>query len=98
MHLGLSRLFAWAIQGRRADGQPPKRGQHVSVVAGLSLASVVAAAVLLGACDGLTFAAFVATRLVPHLWSGACVVMDHCSSPKEAESRRLLEAAGARLV
>ncbi len=98
VNLGLIRLFAWAIQGRRAYGQQPKRGKHVSVVAGLSLAGVVAAAVILGAFDGLTFEAFVATRLVPNLWPGAGVVMDHCSIHKEEEIRRLIEAAGARLV
>jgi len=98
VNLGLIRLFAWALQGQRAYGQQPKRGQNVSIVAGLSLAGVVAVAVLLGACDGLTFEAFVATRLVPNLWPGACVVMDNCSIHKEEEIRRLIEAVGARLV
>ena len=65
MNLGLIRLFAWALQGRRAYGEQPKRGKNVSVVAGLSLSGVVASAVILGAFDGLSFEAFVATRLVP---------------------------------
>lgn len=98
IHLGLIRLFAWAIKGQRAYGEQPKRGKHVSIVAGLSLAGVVAFAVIFGAFDGLTFEAFVETRLVPKLWPGACVVMDNCSIHKEEELRPLIEAVGARLV
>ena len=85
VHLGLIRLFAWAIKGKRAYGEQPKRGKNVSIVAGLSLAGVVAFAVIFGAFDGLTFEAFVETRLVPKLWPGACVVMDNCSIHKEEE-------------
>lgn len=98
VHLGLIRLFAWAIKGKRAYGEQPKRGKHVSIVAGLSMAGVVAFAVIFGAFDGLTFEAFVETRLVPKLWPGACVVMDNCSIHKEEELRPLIEAVGARLV
>jgi transposase len=98
VNLGLIRLFAWAIQGQRAYGTQPKRGKNVSIVAGLSLAGVVASAVILGAFDGLSFEAFVATRLVPNLWPGACVVMDNCSIHKGEEVRPLIEAVGARLV
>jgi len=98
VNLGLIRLFAWALQGQRAHGEQPKRGKNVSVVAGLSLAGVVASGVILGAFDGLSFEAFVATRLVPNLWPGACVVMDNCSIHKGDAIRELIEAAGARLV
>jgi transposase len=58
----------------------------------------VASTVILGAFDGLSFEAFVATRLVPNPRSGACVVMDNCSIHKGEEIWRLIEAAGARLV
>lgn len=98
VNLGLIRLFAWAVRGQRAYGAQPKRGKNVSIVAGLSLAGVVASAVILGAFDGLSFEAFVATRLVPNLWPGACVVMDNCSIHKDEEIRHLIEAAGAKLV
>lgn len=98
VNLGLVRLFAWAMRGQRAYGAQPKRGKNVSIVAGLSLGGVVASAVIMGAFDGLSFEAFVATRLVPNLWPGACVVMDNCSIHKDEEIRHLIEAAGARLV
>ena len=65
----------------------------MSVVAGLSLAGVVDSSVVLGAFDGLSFEAFVATRLVPNLWTGDCVVMDNCSIHKD-EARRGLRGSG----
>lgn len=98
VNLGLMRLFAWALKGQRSYHSKPKRGKNVSVVAGLSLSGVVGSAVVLGAFDGLSFEAFVATRLVPNLWTGAVVVMDNCSIHKGDEVRALIEAAGARLV
>ena len=98
MNLGLIRLFAWALRGKRAYGEQPKKGKNVSIVAGLSLNGVVASAVVSGAFDQLTFEAFIATRLVPKLWPGACVVMDNCSIHKESEIRPIIEAAQARLV
>ena len=88
-NLGLIRLFAWALKGERAHGEQPKRGQNVSLVAGLSLTDIVGAVSLLGACDGLTFEAFMATRLVPNLWPGACVLMDNSSIYQEAVVLRL---------
>lgn len=98
INLGLIRLYAWALKGCRAYGKQPKRGKNVSVVAGLSLKGVVSSTAIFGAFDGLTFEAFVANRLVPNLWPGACVVMDNCSIHKDPEIRRLIEAAGAHLV
>jgi transposase len=100
VNLGLIRLFAWALRGQRAYGKQPKRSKSVSIVAALSLKGVVASANILGAFNGLTFEAFIATRLVPKLWKGACVVMDNCSihKDKDGEIRRLIEEAGAKLV
>ncbi|MBC7969957.1 MAG: transposase [Verrucomicrobia bacterium] len=98
VNLGSMRLFAWALKGDRAQGAQPKRGKHVALVAGLRLTGVVASASVLGAFDGLTFEAFVATRRAPNLWAGACVVMANCSIHPEAVMRPLLEGIGARLV
>jgi transposase len=98
VNLGLIRLFAWALQGKRAYGEQPRRGKNVSIVAGLSLNGVVASAVIMGAFDKLTFEAFISTRLVPKLWPGACVVIDNCSIHREDEIRPMIEAAQAKLV
>jgi len=62
------------------------------------MAGVVASAVVLGAFDSLSFESFVATRLIPNLWPGACIVMDNCSIHTGEEIRHLIEAAEARLI
>ena len=98
VNLGMIRLFAWAVQGLRAYCEQPRKGKNVSIVSALSITGVVAWSVILGAFDGLTFEAFIATRLVPNLWSGAVVVMDNCSIHKEEVIRPLIERVGARLV
>jgi hypothetical protein len=41
VNLGLMRLFAWALRGRRARGEKAKRGKNASLIAGLSLKGVV---------------------------------------------------------
>lgn len=79
MNLGLIRLFAWALQGRRAYWEQPKRGKNVS--------GVMASSVILGACDGLSFEALVGHSPSVNLWSGACVVMDNCSIHKNDANR-----------
>ena len=53
---------------------------------------------LLGATDSLSFEAFIAQRLVPKLWAGACVLMDNCSIHKGAAIKALITGAGARLI
>lgn len=98
VNLGLMRLFAWALAGKRAYGSRPPRGENVSLVAALGLEGVLGSATLLGACDGLTFTAFIARRVVPHLWQGAHVLLDNGSIHKQAEIHPLIEAVGARLV
>lgn len=98
VNLGLLRLFAWALKGSRAYGAKPRKGKHISLVAGLSLRGVIGSATVLGAYDGMTFEAFIATRLVPNLWPGACVVMDNCSIHLGEQVRHLIEAAGAQLI
>jgi transposase len=98
VNLGLIRLFARALRGKRAYAEQPPRGKNVSILAGLSLKGVIASAVILGSFDALTFEAFIATKLVPNLWPNACVVMDNCSIHKEEEIRPMIEAAKAKLV
>ncbi len=53
---------------------------------------------LMGAIDSLTFEAFVARKLVPNLWPGACVILDNCSIHLNATIESLIQAAGATLI
>ena len=53
---------------------------------------------VMGTTDGLTFEAFIAQKLVPKLWQGACVIWDNCSIHKSEDVRRLIEDARASLM
>ena len=99
INLALTRLFARSPKGQRARGErPQKRGQNVSLIGAIGLNGLITHVSLLGATDGLTFEAFIAQRLVPKLWSGACVLMDNSSIHKGAEIEALITQAGAKLI
>lgn len=99
INLALTRLYARSPKGKRARGKrPQKRGKNVSVIGAIGLNGVITQVSLLGAADGLSFEAFVAQRLVPKLWSGACVLMDNCSIHKGKAIEALITKAGAKLI
>ncbi|NJK63843.1 MAG: transposase, partial [Synechococcaceae cyanobacterium SM2_3_1] len=75
-----------------------KRGKNVSLLTAIGLQGVLAEVSLLGSVKGLTFEAFIATKLVPQLWPGACVIMDNCSIHFSQEIEDMIHAAGARLI
>lgn len=99
VNLALTRLFARSPKGKRARGtRPQQRGRNVSLIGAIGLSGVITQVSLLGATDSLTFEAFIAQRLVPKLWSGACVLMDNYSIHKDKEIEKLIAGAGARLI
>lgn len=99
VNLALMRLFARAPKGQRAQGQRPhQRGKNISMIGALGLNGVIAQLSLVGATDGLTFEAFIAQKLVPQLWTGACVIMDNCSIHKGKTIEALIQGAGANLI
>ena len=54
---------------------------------------------ILGAMDGLTFTAYLITRVIPNLWPGACLVLDNSSTHRENEDiKTALEAVGAQII
>ena len=92
-------MFARAPKGQRARGKrPQKRGKNVSLIGAIGLNGLITQVSLLGATDGLTFEAFIAQRLVPKLWSGACVLMDNCSIHKGKAIETLITQVGAKLL
>ena len=99
INLGLTRLYARSPKGKRARGaRPHKRGKNVSLIGALGFSGILTQISLLGATDGLTFEAFIAQRLVPNLWAGACVIMDNCSIHKGEEIEQWITQAGAKLI
>lgn len=99
INLAMTRLFARAPKGERAHGKrPSKRGKNVSLISAISLTGVITQIALLGSIDGLTFEAFIAQKLVPKLWKGACVIMDNCSIHLGPEIEAWIKEAGAHLI
>jgi transposase len=64
----------------------------------ISLDTVLVCHPVLGGVDRVTFEAFVATKLIPKLHSGAKVVMDNANIHKGEMVRELIENADAKLV
>ena len=98
-NLAMTRLFARAPKGQRARGKRPnKRGKNVSLIGAISLKGVITQLPILGSVDGLTFEAFIAQKLVPKLWKGACVILDNCTIHLGEDVEAMIKAAGARLL
>lgn len=93
------RLYARALKGTRARGdKPQKRGKNISVIGALSLEHILAYCPIYGSVDGLTFEAFIVTKLAPLLWKDACVVMDNAKSHFGEMVRESIESTGAKLI
>ena len=69
-----------------------------TLVAGLSLAGIIAPYIVDGAMTGAIFLAYVQQLLAPALKPGDIVVMDNLSSHKVAGILEAIEAKGARLI
>lgn len=98
-NLSLIRQSARSQKGKRANGsRPQKRSKNVSIIGAISLRGVMSQSSILGATDGLTFAAYISRKLVPQLRKGDYVIMDNCSIHKGREIEEIIEAAGAKLI
>jgi len=90
---------ARAPRGQRAVGRVPRgHRRHVSWLATLTPAGIGERLLVPGTVDRAVFDAFVEQALVPSLRPGQVVVLDHRSVHTSATARRLIEAAGCRLV
>ncbi|NJO79702.1 MAG: IS630 family transposase [Cyanobacteria bacterium RM1_2_2] len=99
VNLAMARTRARSRKGQRAHGKrPQQRGKNVSMIGAIGLSEVIAQMPLLGAVDGLLFEAFIAQKLVPKLWKGACVILDNCSIHKGNPVIELIQQAGARVI
>ena len=66
VNLALIKLYARAIKGQRARGtKPQRRGKTISMLGAVALKGIIASSNIYGACDAITFEAFVANKLVP---------------------------------
>ncbi len=95
----LTRLRARAPRGERAIGRVPyKRWESVTVLASLTTTGMGATMVLKGALARESFEAYVEQLLLPSLIPGQIVILDNLPVHKSARARRLIEAAGCRVL
>jgi transposase len=94
----LVRRYGRSPRGTRLhDHAPCGHWETSTVVAGLRLEAVTAAAVFDGPIDKVTFRAYVDQVLVPTLRRGDVVVLDNLAVHKQPEVRAAIEAVGAQL-
>jgi transposase len=95
----MQRTHGRAPPGQRVVGKVPHgHWKTISTIAALTVEGIVASASFDAATDTELFVAFVAEALAPALRPGQVVVMDNLGPHRSPQVRRLVEAAGARLV
>ena len=100
VNLAMIRLYARSPKGQRAVGDRPQtRGQNISIIDALTLRGTIALTTIFGAMNGLTFEAYLIRRVIPHLWPGACLIVDNSSIHQDSEEiKQALEAVGAKII
>lgn len=94
----LLRRYGRSLRGVRVrDHTPCGHWETHTVVAGLRLEGLGAAAVFNGPIDSVSFLAYVEQILVPTLRPGEVVVLDNLAVHQQPEVRAAIERAGASL-
>lgn len=98
IHLALSRIYARAPRGERAEVvEPFETGGNISVICGLTLKGVRIPMMIEGAIDGEVLELYVKHFLVPLLRPGDIVLWDQIPMHKNSRVKELIEATGARI-
>jgi transposase len=98
VNLSMTRSHARVKGGERAYDAVAPAGKNVSVVSAIGLEGVLAYQTVYGSLDSLGFESFLATRLLPKLKPGDCLVLDNCSIHKTAAISELCHEAGIELL
>ena len=95
----MTRRHGRALRGRRLVAKVPHgRWRTLTFLAALRCDRIEAPCVIDGPINGLSFLAYVEQVLLPTLAPGDIVIMDNLGSHKRQAIRRILRAAGARLL
>lgn len=95
----MTRDYARAPRGERAHGAVPRnRGEVTTMLGALDLHGVRAMMTVEGATDAEVFETFLERVLLRKLKPGDIVVLDNVGAHRTADVRRLIEAAGARVL
>jgi transposase len=98
-HIAMTRERARAPAGTRVIGKVIRnRGTVTTMIGALTMKGLGALMTVEGGTTGNVFIAFVQACLVPTLKSSDVVVMDNLAAHKVKTLRRLIEAAGARVL
>jgi len=86
------RLYARGLKSSRARKLlANRRGKNVSILGAISVKKVLGSVNLVGSIDSITFEAFIIRKLVPQLWTAACVFMDNYGIHKGEEIEKALK-------
>jgi transposase len=98
-HIAMTRDYARAPRGERAHGSVPRNaGTFTTMIGALDVTGVRAKMTAEGATDAEVFETYLERVLLRKLQPGDIVVRDNVGAHKTAEVRRLIEAAGARVL
>jgi transposase len=97
-HLGLTRTYARAPRGERAEGRAPRnRGQNRTTLTALTLEGAGPGLLVEGGITTRGVEAYVEALLAPTLRPGQIVVMDNLRQHHSERVRAAIEARGAEL-
>jgi transposase len=95
VNLGMTRTYARAPRGHRAEGDKPYHPDTMSLIGAMNLNGVTAALLVEGAVEGATFKVFIEQLWVPTLQPGDIVVLDHLRVHKVDGIEQAIESTGA---
>lgn len=94
----MSRNYARAPIGVRAEVKEPYRRQRVSVIGALTIEGFKAPMTIEGAFDSDSFDLYVEHALVPELTAGKIVILDNIRFHHSRKAEELIKVAGASLI
>jgi transposase len=98
-HLSMSRRYARAQRGKRAEvSEPFITGGNISVISAITLRGVQCPMMIPGAIDGDVLTHYVRQILAPQLRTGDIVIWDNVPIHKNNTVIALIEATGARVL
>ncbi len=95
----MTRQYAWAPRGARAeDAIPRNRGTVTTIIGALTCDGLTAVMTVEGGTSADVFVTYVEKVLLPQLLPGDVVVMDNLKAHKDARVRELIESVRARVI
>ena len=95
----LHREYGRGFRGKEVHGEiSGKRFSRQSVISALFKGKFVAPMCFEGTCDTSLFNAWLKQMLIPNLVPGQVLILDNASFHKSAESQKLVEAAGCKIL